>query len=205
MTLEFPLFHKLLRLRSNHSVMAVGKAAFLRIVDGPPLGCHIDAARHAHLFSRLLRICCRLGWFAIACVKSGAVQTGDRCRRCSPSATGLHGSARHLGCIHHQIGLSNCARQGKICLLVGLHVKLQCIQPCLGDNVVHSVSNRLRRYVIFAPEHGRHCAALSIYSHNVELITPRALDRRDIEAKQMPVLPCTLDVILGSSVSGAIR
>lgn len=174
--------------------MAVGEPPLLRVVDGPPLGCHIDATRDAHLFSRLLRVRCRLGQFAIARVRCGAVQSRSR-RRCSSRAAGLHGSPRHLGRVHHQVGLSNRARQGEIRLLVVLHVKLQCVEPRLSDHIVHSVGNRLCRYVVFAPEHGGHGTALSVHRHNVELITARAFDRGDIEAEQMAVLFCALDVI----------
>ena len=114
----------------------------------------------------------------------------------------MQGGPSHLGRVHHEIGLSNRARQCKVCLLVVLHVKLQSIEPRLSDHILHPVGNRLRRYVVFAPEHGGHGAALSVHRHNVELIAPGALDRGDIEAEQVPVLLRTLDVIYEFFVSG---
>jgi hypothetical protein len=52
----------------------------------------------------------------------------------------------------------------------------------------------LRRDVIFTPYGSRHGPAFFVHSHNIKLISPGTLDRGDLEAQEMALLPGTLDV-----------
>lgn len=55
-TLESPLFHKLLGLTSKCAIVPIGEFALLRVVNRPPLGTDIDAAGDADLLSRLFGV-----------------------------------------------------------------------------------------------------------------------------------------------------
>lgn len=55
-TLESPLFHKLLGFTSKRAIVPVGELTLLRVVNWPPLGADIDAAGDADLLSRLFGV-----------------------------------------------------------------------------------------------------------------------------------------------------
>jgi hypothetical protein len=69
---------------------------------------------------------------------------------------------------------------------------------------MHLVGNGLGGNVILAPKNCRHGSAFSIHRHNAELITPAALDRGDVERKEMALLPSTLYMICGCRVSSIV-
>lgn len=184
MALEAPLLNKLLGLGAEISIMAVGQPALLRLVDGMPLRADIDAAGKADLASRLRRCGAQIRSVAVdeRCSRRPAVRLRRR-RRCG-----------HLGGEGDLVRLPRAAGQGQVGLLEVLDVELERVQTAVIDGVLHLVDDGLRRDVLLTPNGGGHSAAIAVNGDDVELVATRALDRGDVESKQVPSLVSTLNM-----------
>jgi hypothetical protein len=106
-----------------------------------------------------------------------------RRRGCSAVGGGDRGGVGHLCREGDLVCLSGTTSQGQIGLLEISYVELKRVDVAVFDRVVHEVDNGLRRDVFFTPDSGGHGTALAIDGDNVELVTPRSLNRRDVKAK----------------------
>jgi hypothetical protein len=132
--LEFPLLDKLLSLGADHPIVTVRQLAFLSIIDRPPSGADVDAARNAHLGAgaALLLVWRRLCRLAVAVGLVCAVGSSRRSRssnRCPPCWSLSQGSGDLRG--HgHEVGFAHGTGEREVCLLEALHKMLQ-IAECL--------------------------------------------------------------------------
>jgi hypothetical protein len=191
-TLEPPLLDKFLCFRPDAPVVTIGELPLLRRVYRPPSQGDVYTARDAHLLSWVLRIGSSINHLGVARLSPGAV--GRRRRGCS-AVSCLDRSPGQLRRRRHQGGLANGSCQGEVGLLEVLDVELEGVQSRLVDHIVDPVDNGLGRQVVFAPQQCRHGPALAIDRHDVELISPRAFDRRNVKSKYMTFLPGTFNVV----------
>lgn len=168
-----------------------------RFFGRPPFGAECRVTPHAELTRRrsdrwypglaLLGVVVR----ALFC--AGAIDSG---RASVMMPTVHHRPSRLL----HMGRFADGSRQGKIRLLVGLRVELQCRTPVLTSGLVYFMHNRLDR-MVWTPDARCYQPRLVAHLERRDGIPPGALDRRHIEPKDVPGLERTahmkLDVAAG--------
>lgn len=178
--------------------MTIDQQPSLRLVDRMPLGTDICATSAANLALWLhdLRY-----FFPRRAIDLDRGCCSRYSRRGCPAIGGRRdcGSAGRPCSGRNQVGFSSTTSQGQIGLLEISNIELQRVDATLIHHILDPMDTCLRD-VIFAPDSSRHRSAFATDADYAMLISPRALDRRDIKPKSIAMLVGTFDMYLDAAV-----